>query len=205
MSFYIGLDLGQVQDYTGLVILEKLGAEDGAELHVRHIERPPLGTYYTQVASRLKEIVEDDRLKARHYDPESMRACYSSPSLVVDSTGVGRAVVDLLRKEGLPFTAVTITGGDAVHYVDGTYRVPKRDLVAAVQVPLQSRRLKIAEGLELAETLKQELLNFRVKVNTSTAHDSYEAWREGDHDDLVLATGLACWEATRPGPVMTFV
>ena len=54
----------------------------------------------------------------------------------------------------------------------------------------------------MAETLKQELLNFRVKVNVSTAHDSYEAWREGDHDDLVLATGLALWGATRPGPAM---
>ena len=24
------------------------------------------------------------------------------------------------------------------------------------------------------------------------AHDSYEAWCEGDHDDLVLAVSLAC-------------
>ena len=24
-------------------------------------------------------------------------------------------------------------------------------------------------------------------------HDSYEAWREKDHDDLVLATSLAVW------------
>jgi hypothetical protein len=34
-------------------------------------------------------------------------------------------------------------------------------------------------------------------VNISTAHDSYEAWREGDHDDLVLATALACWRAAK--------
>jgi hypothetical protein len=71
--------------------------------------------------------------------------------------------------------------------------VPKRDLVAAVQVLLQNGRLKIAEGLELAPTLRKELLGFRVKVDPKTAHDSYEHWREGDHDDLVLATALACW------------
>jgi hypothetical protein len=65
--------------------------------------------------------------------------------------------------------------------------------VAAVQVLLQNGRLKIAEGLELAPTLRKELLNFRVKVNPATAHDSYEHWREGDHDDLVLATAMACW------------
>jgi len=35
--------------------------------------------------------------------------------------------------------------------------------------------------------------NFRVKLNLKTAHDSYEAWREGDHDDLVLSLSLASW------------
>jgi hypothetical protein len=92
-------------------------------------------------------------------------------------------------------TAITIHGGSTVS-VDPHrrgFRVPKRDLVSAVQVLLQTRRLRIAEGLPEADTLKRELLNFRVKVNPATAHDSYEHWREGDHDDLVLATAMACW------------
>jgi len=77
------------------------------------------------------------------------------------------------------------------------YRVPKRNLVSALQVALQSGTLKIAEGLELAQVLRRELLNFRVKVNIATAHDSYEAWREGDHDDLVLAAALATWGSSK--------
>ena len=51
--------------------------------------------------------------------------------------------------------------------------------------------------MELWPALKKELLNFRVKINISTSHDSYEAWREGDHDDLVLAVALACWRARK--------
>ena len=62
---------------------------------------------------------------------------------------------------------------------------------------LQNGQRKIAEGLSLRETLVKELLNFRVKINISTAHDSYEAWREGDHDDLVLSVALACWAGER--------
>jgi len=31
-----------------------------------------------------------------------------------------------------------------------------------------------------------------VKI-TAKAHDIYEPWREGIHDDLVLAVALACW------------
>jgi hypothetical protein len=41
--------------------------------------------------------------------------------------------------------------------------------------------------------LKRELLSFRVKLDPRTAHDSYEHWREQDHDDLVLAVACAAW------------
>jgi len=46
--------------------------------------------------------------------------------------------------------------------------------------------------------LTRELLNFQVKIN-DLAHDSYGAWREGTHDDLVLAVALACWAAEQIG------
>ena len=49
----------------------------------------------------------------------------------------------------------------------------------------------------MKDVLVKELLNFRVKINISTAHDSYEAWREGDHDDLVLSVALSCWAGER--------
>jgi hypothetical protein len=39
-------------------------------------------------------------------------------------------------------------------------------------------------------------LNFRVKITTN-ANDTYEAWREGQHDDLVLGLSMACWYAER--------
>jgi hypothetical protein len=96
---------------------------------------------------------------------------------------------------------ITITGGDSVTKAEGGgLRVPKRDLASAPLVLMQNKQLKIAEGLELAPVLKRELLNFKVKINIATGHDSYEAWREGDHDDLVLAGALAAWAATRDRP-----
>jgi hypothetical protein len=35
-----------------------------------------------------------------------------------------------------------------------------------------------SEGL-VASVLKRELLNFKVKINVATGHDSYEAWPVG--------------------------
>jgi hypothetical protein len=45
----------------------------------------------------------------------------------------------------------------------------------------------------LAEVLRQELLNFRIKVTIGTAQDSYDAWRQEDQGDLLLAATLAAW------------
>ena len=47
--------------------------------------------------------------------------------------------------------------------------------------------------------MQAELLGFRVKIDPTTAHDSYAAWREGAHDDLVLALALAVWHAREVG------
>ncbi len=122
--------------------------------------------------------------------------------LIVDATGVGRPVVDRLRRERLPGTLldVTITGGDTATHQGSSWRVPKRELVSVAQVLLQSGRLKIAEALPDTAVLTRERLNFQVKIN-DLAHDSYGAWREGTHDDLVLAVALACWAAEQIGTV----
>jgi len=199
MTYYVGLDLGQANDYTAIAVVEeaKLGERGESPLHVRHLGRPPLGTYYPEQVAHVKELVESPELLEERLDYGLRKVVTIPPELVVDATGVGRPVVDMLRKEGLSFSPVLITGGDVEHHEHGFYRVPKRNLVSSVQIALQSGQLKIAEELELAETLRRELLNFRIKVNISTAHDSYEAWREGDHDDLVLAVALACWRVRK--------
>jgi hypothetical protein len=89
---------------------------------------------------------------------------------------------------------ISLTGGSSVsHSPNGFLNVPKRDVISAALVLLQNQQLKIADALALKDTLVKELLAFRVKINISTAHDSYEAFREGDHDDLVLSVAMACW------------
>lgn len=183
-EFYVGLDLGQAQDYTAIAVVERKEHEGGSEYHVRHLERPRLGTPYPAIAERVRQLLTTEPLRGRAV-------------LVVDATGVGAPVVDLLRRAGLSPVAVTITGGDAAAREGDGYRVPKRDLVSTVQVLLQTGRLKVAAGLPEAKALAEELLNFQVRIDPKTAHDSYGTWREGTHDDLVLAVALACWYGER--------
>ena len=173
--YTIGVDLGQVSDYTAIAILE-----EGPSRHhaLRHLDRI-LNRPYTEIVDHLKSLV---------------RRLPGTPSLAVDATGVGRPVVDMIRQAriGADLYAVTITGGDAVTRDGREYRVPKRDLCSAVAVALQTGRLKIARGIPHARMLERELSRFRVKISPD-GHDSYAAWREADHDDLVLAVAVGCW------------
>ncbi len=152
-------------------------------LYVRHLRRYELGTKYTAIIEDVRGLLLKPPIRQR----------LEQTRLLIDKTGVGAAVVDGFEAAGVHPLSVTIHGGDRVALEAQGFRVPKRDLVAAVQTTLQDGRLRIAEGLELADTLRRELLNFRVKIDPKTAHDSYSHWREQDHDDLVLAAALACW------------
>jgi hypothetical protein len=124
----------------------------------------------------------------------------SDYTVIADATGVGRPVIDLMRKQHIKTIPISITGGEKELFDPelGGWKVPKRVLVSNLQVLLQNGQLKFAEGMMHAQTLINELLNFKIKVNTK-GNDTYETWREGDHDDLVLSLALAAWYAVRYG------
>ena len=231
--YYLGLDLGQMQDYTALTVLQRIKPEpppaqpepairgrqsvggpfatirsaprpvsaptDG--YHLRHVERLPLGTSYTAVAERVLAVQRSGPLAS------------ADTVVVADTTGVGLPVFEMLKGAGVTgLRGVTIHSGDAVSRDGAIHRVPKRDLVSTLQVLFQSGRLQIADGLAEGAILRHELQSFKAKINIATGHDSYEAWREGDHDDLVLSLAMACWYAEtqrptvhipRPGTVRT--
>lgn len=194
MAYVIGLDLGQSSDYTAIVIAESHKPADDTLLHyaIRHLERLPLGTSYPQVVTRVQALMASP-VQVRGGTRYERHPLGEEAYLVVDHTGVGRPVVDMLEQAGLRCVPVSIHGGDRVSHEGRWYRTPKRDLVAAVQVLLHSRRIEFAAAHPMMSVLEQELTNFKVTIDPVTAHDSYSAWREKDHDDLVLALALACW------------
>lgn len=187
-GYVLGLDLGQAADYTAVALLERHGEAS----HLRYLHRFDIGTRYPAIVDAVRGMLTREPLAGQ-------------TALIVDATGVGRPVVDLLRQADLDPIAVTITGGNAVTNAGGEWGVPKRDLVGALVALFQGERLLIARGLPLAPVLVQELLNFKVKINLRTAHDTYEAWRESEHDDLVLAAALAAWWTLRRNDADAFL
>jgi hypothetical protein len=200
--FFVGVDIGQSRDHTAIAIIQLIEAPlpkwempgqfygprphqplgPRPMYHLVHLERLPLGLTYPDIVKRIVALLTNPTLRG-HAD------------LIVDATGVGKPIVDMLREERLPTKAVAITPGDTESNDGWDFRVPKRDLVSKVQILFQGRRLLIARGLKDWPICLQELMSFKVKVDPVTAHDSYGYAREGIHDDLVLALTLACWGA----------
>ncbi|MES1258921.1 MAG: hypothetical protein ABUS51_10840, partial [Acidobacteriota bacterium] len=189
--FYLGLDLGQRRDHSAICVVEKVEAGQAfqapvyRELLVRHLERAPLGTPYPGVVRRVRQIVTNEELAGQ---------C----GVVVDATGVGAPVVEMLREArlGCEVAAVTITGGLKESQAGQAFSVPKRDLMAGVQVLLERGELRIARGLREAGALVRELMDVRATLRESGAV-RMGADGCGEHDDLVIALALACWRARR--------
>ena len=189
--YYIGMDLGQRRDYTAIAVVERrdsvlaFRAPKFHSIAVVHVERLALGTPYAAVVARVREMVQSDALRGN---------C----SLTVDATGVGNPVVEMLRagKLGCEICAVTITGGERANSHSGGWNVPKRDLMAEVQVLLEREELRIAKDLRGLRMLLRELMDVqeRLKSNGGTR---LGADGHGEHDDLAIALALACWRAMR--------
>lgn len=211
-TFIVGASLGGAQEATALCVLEQTKRDTGDIEHgwpsmmvtepdgrtyggeidtypvyehryaVRHLERLAAGTPYPEQVSTTKGLVS--RLEGQGH-----------VRLIVDQTGVGRPVTDMLRAVKLRPSVAVITAGDTPTREGDEYRIPKRDLVSSAQVLLQSKRLTIASSLPLAQALISELLAFKATITLQRENASAppEPWRERTHDDFVLAVALAAW------------
>ena len=201
----IGVDIGQKVDPTAIVVCEASRSfppavsSDGlmrstrpvgqieTRFTVRELGRLPLGTSYPLVAAKIVDVVSG-----------LQRMGIFKPRILVDATGVGLPVVDILRQAlaGTPhvLVACTFTHGDRYTKDTSDYRAPaasvgKAYLVSRLQALLQTDRLMLPITRE-SETLARELQDYEIRVDED-ANMKAGAFKVGTHDDLVTALGLA--------------
>jgi hypothetical protein len=173
-----------LDDWTPNRIAKTWRQNRDERFEVRHLERLPLGMHYpTQV---------------QHVGNLLSRPPLNKATLVIDETGVGRAVGDIFDTAGLRANRVTITSGlEATQHGSRSWHVAKGILISGLEARMHTGELKIAPGLRDAEALRDELKDFQRKV--SDAGRATYAARTGAHDDLVLAIAIAIWWATSRG------
>lgn len=178
----------------------------------RSIERLPLGTPYPAVARRLIELLANlRRREMAHLETYAeaqqimtlpfhvtgrppLAPLMPKHTLLIDATGVGAPVVDLLR-DGLKteplardtqLRPITFTHGERLI----GDRMGKAYLVSRLQTLLQRQCIQLPRTQE-AEDTARELETYEIHVDATTAHDTYGAFKVGAHDDLATALGLA--------------
>lgn len=171
----VAADIASVSDYTAAAVLA-VSPDDPRRYWLASLSR--WRDKYPVTVSRLVALAR--------LHPDAV--------LVIDATGVGRPVLDSLRA-ALPARAVwgvTITGGKGVNRGQeaNDLSVPKQDIVGAVQVLLQEKRLQWPREIPLLRELQGEFAKFRMQT-TKALNPTFGA--ETGHDDLVLAVGLGCW------------
>src|SRR4051812_45046560 len=126
VDFLIGLDLGQSSDPSALAVLKRsllardddtpVKDRDGNPIHkydCNHLHRWPPGTSYPAIVRDVAKLAARPELRGM-LDGRS-----GPPRLVVDATGVGRAVCDLFFQTdmaGARVEPVTITAGDGSRF-----------------------------------------------------------------------------------------
>jgi len=193
--YYLGLDIGKLRDHAAFVLLEyrviPTGKRDAAsfqplykrELRVVLAEQFRIKTAYRDVIARLQRLCNHPHL-----------AGYTN--LLLDATGKGEPLEEMVRDAKLPVTLVpiSITAGGKVG-VNGSWRmVPKVDLVTNLEFLLERGLIKISTQMPQSDLLRNELRQFERRSNRG-GHLTYGAG--SGHDDLVSGFSMAAWWAWR--------
>ena len=112
-EYFVGLDLGQMNDFSALVVVRKIQAVDENDyfvmtdsgqhvynFEVPHIDRFPLGTPYPKIVRDVLALMNRPELQgtkdARRYAAGGGGST-NDPTLCIDATGVGRPCLDMFR------------------------------------------------------------------------------------------------------------
>ena len=143
---------------------------------IGHLERLTLKTPYPAQIERIRFI---------------MGRLPRETSLVVDFTGVGRGIYDMLVDAGLSPIGVTIHSGFEVHSNGNVFSVPKSTIVSTLVARLHSGELVVHKDLKHWPVLRRELLNFRPEI-TRTGQETWNA-RSGSMMISSWLSGSRSW------------
>lgn len=155
-KYQIGVDLAKYQDYSVVTVI------DLSTFNVVEIDRFNQMDYTTQ-KTRIENI-------ALRYKTES------SPTIYIDSTGVGEPIFEDLAERGLQVEPYKFT------------EKSRKDLLTNLQLILEQGRIRIPNNEQLVAELKsmQYHLSDQGKLKIQVPN--------GMHDDLIMSLALCVWE-----------
>lgn len=177
--FIISCDLAKTFDYTVICVVDRTD-ESPHRYHLRYLERFN-GASYPAIVARLKELADNRKLFTGE----------KPPVMVIDSTGVGAAVDDMLREFPIPLVGIKIHGGNIMTRKGSEFHVPKRALIHTLAATFRKGLLKMSVSITAGQYIVKELQAFTRALSRRTGHDTYNG--KGEHDDIILALAMAVY------------
>ena len=201
-KYVCGLDLGRQHDRSVFAVIHHtctpVEGDDGwiindankvckqrsvTRYDLVHMHALPLKLDYVSQALLVRELMAREPLAS------------TNATLVVDTSGVGMGVADLMHSQGLRFIGLQITAGAEQSQVDGrNFRVAKQLLVSKMEAVLHASELRVPDTLPEAAAFRKELESFRRQSKASGA----QTWSAdvGEFDDRVMAVSYSVWWCT---------
>lgn len=198
-NYWLGVDLAQAQDNTALVVI--------------HDEQLPIwaGPNKQALGLRQRTIVFADKFRGVSYPDivnHVLRTMAREPlrgrtKLIIDGSGLGRVVSDLLWEQKVDHLAMQMVAGQNWQRKGRYVNVGKTFLLETLSTLFASGQLEFAEDLPLREDIVAELETFQLEMTAAGNQVIVQGKSGAHHGDLAIALAGAAFasEYLRPGVV----
>jgi len=198
-KYWLGVDLAQAQDNTALVVV--------------HDEQLPVwaGPNRQALGPRQRTIVFADKFRGVSYPDivnHVLRTMAREPlrgrtKLIIDGSGLGRVVSDLLWEQKVDHLAMQMVAGQNWQRKGRYVNVGKTFLLETLSTLFASGQLEFAEDLPLREDIVAELETFQLEMTAAGNQVIVQGKSGSHHGDLAIALAGAAFasEYLKPGVV----
>jgi hypothetical protein len=181
MTYILALDPAQLRDWSALAAVDmrysRAGKRFGYDLVAMNRKQ---GLPYDQIVEWVVKTLKNTAFNQK-----------APPEFLLDATGVGVAVRDMLAAKGVRLKAVTITSGESIARQGPIIRVGKARLIGKFLGAFDSGKVHVNPNMRIWPAVEKEMLSFRAEMS-SQGRVKMEAG-QGENDDMLFALALAVW------------
>ena len=181
MTFILSLDPAQLRDWSALCAIDMQYKPDERRFHYDLVAmNRKQGLPYDQIVSWVARTIKNPAFNVRE-----------PPDFILDATGVGVAVRDMLRAKGVRMKSITITAGEAYSRQGNFMHVGKARLIGKFLGAFDSGKVHVNPNMAIWPAVEREMLAFRAEMSTQ-GRVKLEA-EQGENDDMLFALAMAVW------------
>lgn len=179
MTIIIGLDPAQLRDWSALAVVDMQYKRERFEYDLIAMGRKQ-GLPYDQIVDWAAKTYRKSEFNREQ-----------PPHFLLDATGVGVAVRDMLVTKGVRLKAVTITAGEAITRQGPIIHVGKARLIGKFLGAFDAGKVHVNPAMPIWPQVEHEMLSFRAEMSAQ-GRVKMEA-EPGENDDMLFALAMAVW------------